>query len=89
MDTAAKRMQMLGFGSGDTLPIPDGALAVADRLHFLWLYGGITPAVAIDPGATCLTAASITAAGVSAAITAAGVGATIAASATGQTITCD
>lgn len=43
IDTAAKRASILGFGSGDLLPIPDGTIAVADRLTFLWLYGGIEP----------------------------------------------
>lgn len=41
IDTAAKRASILGFGSGDLLPVADGTIAAADRLTFLWLYSGI------------------------------------------------
>lgn len=42
IDTETKRKSILGFGSGDLLPHPDGTLAQGDRLTLLWLYSGIT-----------------------------------------------
>ncbi len=48
VDTAAKRASMLSFGDGALLPIPDVAAEVAeDRLHLLWLYGGIAAIEAV------------------------------------------
>ena len=50
IDTKNKRMSVIGLA----LPVPsmlpdsDGTIAIADRLHLLWLYSGIaaaTPAV--------------------------------------------
>lgn len=51
IDSETKRKSMLGFGSGDLLPNPDGSIAVGDRLTLLWLYFGLTPAEAATPAA--------------------------------------
>lgn len=48
IDTEAKRKSILGFGSGDLLPNPDGTIAAADRLTLLWLYGGIAASAPPD-----------------------------------------
>ena len=41
VDTASKRFSVLGLSGIQTLPIPDGTVAAADRLHLLMLYSGI------------------------------------------------
>ena len=43
IDTETKRKSILGFGTGDFLPHPDGTIAIGDRLTFLELYSGLTP----------------------------------------------
>lgn len=49
IDTETKRKSILGFGSGDLLPHPDGSIAAADRLTLLWLYSGIAASAAAEP----------------------------------------
>jgi hypothetical protein len=47
IDTADKRMAMLGFGSGDVLLTPDGSISSFDWYSLLGLYG--IADVEIDP----------------------------------------
>ena len=55
IDTEAKRKSMLGFGSGDLLPHPDGTIAAADMQTLLWLYSGIAAAVSLVTASLCFT----------------------------------
>lgn len=41
IDSATKRASILGFGSGDLLPVPSGSIDAGGRLTLLWLYSGI------------------------------------------------
>ena len=51
VDTKNKRMSVIGLA----LPVPsmlpdsDGTIAIADRLHLLWLYSGIAAATPTAP----------------------------------------
>ena len=55
--TDAERAQILSvaalgaIGILVILPIPDGSVDAADRLHFLGLYGGIEAGAAVPPAA--------------------------------------
>lgn len=46
VDTAEKRLSILDFegpAGMPGLPFASGAVSEAERLHFLWLYSGISP----------------------------------------------
>jgi hypothetical protein len=60
IDTASKRASILGFGSGDLLPVPSGALEAGDRLTLLWLYSGIDAGnIVIVSGPFCVCATQV------------------------------
>lgn len=49
IDTVADRFSMMDMGGIESpaIIIPTGGVEVHDRLHLLWLYGGLAAAVAL------------------------------------------